>query len=79
MTKKAHGPSFHGIAALLTGLVLMLAATLLQADEPKGPVLVIPQDTYDAKSVDEGAVIEHTFVILNQGDEVLRVERVKPG
>lgn len=27
----------------------------------------------------EGEVIEHTFSVLNQGDEALEIVRVKPG
>ncbi|MBW2101964.1 MAG: hypothetical protein JRH05_04695 [Deltaproteobacteria bacterium] len=28
---------------------------------------------------DEGEIIEHSFVVLNQGDQPLQISRVRPG
>ena len=45
----------------------------------KGPILVIKEETVDLKEVKEGEVIEHTFQVLNQGDQTLEIKSVKPG
>jgi len=42
------------------------------------PILSIDEQTFDAREVDEGAVIEHAFKILNKGDQPLEITKVKP-
>lgn len=50
------------------------------SDEAQGvPQLALKQQIHDFKDVIEGEVLEHTFEVLNQGDEPLILERVKPG
>ncbi|RLB31632.1 MAG: hypothetical protein DRH20_15565 [Deltaproteobacteria bacterium] len=44
-----------------------------------GPRMVLKETTFDFKEVDEGEIIEHSFVVLNQGDQPLQISRVKPG
>jgi len=48
------------------------------AAEISGPHLVVPETNFDFKEVKEGEKIEHTFTIVNKGDEVLEIDRVKP-
>ncbi|NTV33495.1 MAG: DUF1573 domain-containing protein, partial [Deltaproteobacteria bacterium] len=40
--------------------------------------MVLKQQIHDFKSVLEGEILTHIFEILNQGDEPLKLERVKP-
>jgi len=40
--------------------------------------MALKQQIHDFKNVLEGEVLEHTFEVQNQGDEPLRIERVKP-
>lgn len=47
--------------------------------EPNGPRMLIKEREFDFKKVKEGQVIEHTFQVLNQGDQTLEIENVKPG
>jgi hypothetical protein len=41
--------------------------------------MVLKEKTVDYKEVDEGEVIEHVFKVLNEGDQPLQIEKVKPG
>jgi len=38
----------------------------------------LKQQIHDFKNVLEGELLTHTFELLNQGDEALKIERVKP-
>ncbi|MEJ2587676.1 MAG: hypothetical protein P8165_08875 [Deltaproteobacteria bacterium] len=49
------------------------------AEETTGPKVVIENPDFDFKSVDEGTVVEHTFKVLNQGDQTLKIFSVRPG
>ncbi len=40
--------------------------------------MVLKQQIHDFKNVLEGEILTHTFQVLNQGDAVLKIERVKP-
>jgi len=40
--------------------------------------MVLKQQIHDFKSVLEGEILTHTFELLNQGDEALKIEQVKP-
>jgi hypothetical protein len=43
-----------------------------------GPKAVIEEKIYDAGDVQLGDVIEHTFLIKNEGDAMLRITEVRP-
>ena len=49
------------------------------AQEKAVPKMVVTEQSHDFKEVLEGAVIEHRFTIVNQGQETLLIEDVKPG
>lgn len=55
------------------GILLLLPA--LCSAEPR---MVIKQQIHDFKTVLQGDILTHTFEVFNQGDEDLKVERVKP-
>ena len=67
---------------LLTGIILIILISLFAypaiAQEVKGPMMVLKECVFDFKEVNEGEVIEHTFRVLNQGDEILEIKTVKP-
>ena len=44
-----------------------------------GPKMMIKEPSFDFKDVKEGATIEHTFQVLNMGDQTLKIKKVKPG
>ncbi len=45
----------------------------------RGPRMVLKERAFDFKEVMEGEVVEHIFKVLNQGDETLKIIRVRPG
>jgi hypothetical protein len=40
---------------------------------------VLPERSFDFKEVEEGRTVEHSFKVLNKGDEVLEIRKVNPG
>jgi hypothetical protein len=49
------------------------------AEPVSGPKIVLKEKHHDFEEVDEGAVVEHSFELRNQGDQVLEIQRVNPG
>lgn len=49
------------------------------AEEGGSPKLVVDQTEHDFGEVKEGDAIEHTFRLLNKGDQPLMIEKVQPG
>ncbi|MCJ7687369.1 MAG: hypothetical protein MUO68_24080 [Desulfobacteraceae bacterium] len=49
------------------------------AQEAQGPKMVLKERVFDFEEVKEGEVVEHTFIVLNQGEETLEIKKVKPG
>ncbi len=49
------------------------------AREAKGPKIIIKEQVHDFKDIKEGETIEHTFRVFNEGDETLKITKVKPG
>lgn len=49
------------------------------AEAPSGPSIVLPERSFDFKEVEEGKTVEHSFKVLNKGNEVLEIRKVNPG
>ena len=49
------------------------------AASQKAPVINVPEPSHYLGEVPEGIVINHDFKIKNTGEDVLRIERVRPG
>ena len=69
---------------LCIGLCMLVLCFITQlslawAQKVIGPKMVLKEKTVDYKEVDEGEVIEHVFKVLNEGDQPLQIEKVKPG
>lgn len=62
-------------AAILFPLGLACAAP---GGTISGPQLHLGAATFDFGQVTEGAVLAHTFVLLNRGDQPLLIENVSP-
>jgi hypothetical protein len=45
----------------------------------QGPKMVIKEPVSDFGEVMEGAVVNHTFQVINEGDQTLLIKDVKPG
>ena len=68
-----------GFAALACIVLLITHGYLSSADESKGPMMVLEEREFDCGKVLEGKTIEHTFKVLNRGDQTLKIIAVKPG
>ena len=66
------------MAVFFTSLICLCAYSA-GAEAASGPKMVLKELEFDCGEVKEGAVIEHTFSVLNRGDETLEIIRVKPG
>jgi hypothetical protein len=64
-----------GISLLLT-VYWIFPAT---ASDSKTPKMVLDEKVFDAKDIEEGKVIEHSFRIRNEGDAALELLKVAPG
>ncbi len=63
----------------ITILILLITAYPLISHGSSGPRLLIEAKEFDFKEVQEGKAVEHTFKVLNQGDQTLEIHRVNPG
>lgn len=45
----------------------------------QGPRMVIKEQVSDFDEVMEGAVVSHSFQVINEGDQTLLIKDVKPG
>jgi len=70
----------HRLALVLTAafLVHLNAAHAAQADKDTGPQIQLTETTHDFGEVDEGALLEHRFKVLNPGNQTLHIEKVSP-
>ena len=58
---------------------IALWGDMVLAQHNKGPRISVEGREFDFKEVKEGTVLEHTFKILNIGDEPLKIISVRPG
>jgi|GEM_PF-1084042 len=59
-------------------LILVSFMTLMDYALAEGPSLRFNETRYDFGSVKKGEKIEHEFEFQNEGNEVLRIERLIP-
>ena len=59
-------------------LVFCLSVTVCAEETVSGPVMVIKEPSFDFKEVKVDVTVEHTFRVLNKGDKVLEIKKVKP-
>ncbi|MFH1123607.1 MAG: hypothetical protein V1758_08085 [Pseudomonadota bacterium] len=69
---------------MLRTLVFLLAALCFILDPDSslgkggGPKMVVNEKNFDFGPVDQWEMVEHAFLIENQGDVTLRIEKVSP-
>lgn len=66
------------MALLVLLLSTFLGPTVL-AQENRGPRIVVKEQVFDFKEIKEGSVVQHTFKVLNEGDQTLEIKSVRPG
>jgi hypothetical protein len=60
-------------------LSLFVYPSVSAAEELSGPRLVIKERIFEHEKVEQGAIVEHTFQVRNEGDETLEIKKVVPG
>lgn len=66
--------------SLALGTLILIFSSLAPAQQRvAGPKMVIKERDFDFGEVREGAVITHSFKILNSGNETLTIVKVNPG
>ncbi|MBN1830241.1 MAG: hypothetical protein JW884_14005 [Deltaproteobacteria bacterium] len=66
---------------IIAAAVFLLAAggAIAAQKQGRGPALRIDGDYFDCGVVDEGSIIERTFIVKNIGDQELLIAGVEPG
>ncbi|HOP47426.1 MAG TPA: hypothetical protein PK874_07165 [Desulfobacteraceae bacterium] len=62
---------------LICGMILY--SYNVTAEEISGPKLVLKEKVFDFGNVIQGEIIEHAFIVANEGDKHLEITRVNPG
>ena len=66
--------------ATILALILMCGSGHSDvADQGRAPKMVLKEQGFDFGEVKQGEVITHTFEVLNQGNEILKIKKVNPG
>jgi len=66
-----------GSFSLIFWIVISFGIALAQ--QAIGPKIVLEERYFDAKQIKQGGIIEHTFKVLNTGDQTLEIKKVNPG
>ena len=69
----------YRLLAMICIALFSLCAYASLAQEAGGPKMILKERLFDFGEVKEGKIIRHTFEVLNQGDEILNIEKVTPG
>ena len=59
---------------MVLGIAAMLSSTVLGA-----PLMHLPEQEFDFGYVPQNSKVSHVFMIYNNGDDSLRIEKVVPG
>jgi hypothetical protein len=58
---------------------IVVSFDIALAQQAIGPRIVLEERYFDAKQIKEGGIIEHSFKVLNTGDQTLEIQNVNPG
>jgi len=58
--------------------ILMIAFCVVIGQAFATPLLRLPEETFDFGFVEEGAVLEHEFILYNDGTEPLLIKDILP-
>ena len=78
---KAEDGNMKRVFQILLSVFLLSAfwGHTLLAQESRGPKIVVKEPVFDFKEIKEGDVVQHTFKVLNEGDQILEIKNVRPG
>ncbi len=64
--------------SMIPVLVILNFSFIAIAQDKAIPKMVIQERIYNAGEIDEGRVIEHAFIVENQGGDTLLLNKVTP-
>jgi hypothetical protein len=65
------------VFCLATLLISLVVDARSLAESAQAPKMVLKERIFDFKQVYEGQTVTHNFLVFNQGDDTLKIERVK--
>jgi hypothetical protein len=65
--------------ALFCCMIFFFFSSAAPGQQVTGPQMVMTETSHDFKEVGEGAVLEHSFQVINRGSQVLEIKNVNPG
>ena len=67
--------------AVAMAALILAAVTAVPggAEKISAPRMVLEQTDFDFREVEEGEVLTHDFIVRNEGDKPLEIEKVTPG
>ena len=68
----------HWLSGLTSLALVLICSNLAPADQGGAPKMILKAQNFYFGEVMEGEVITHTFEVLNQGDKMLKIEKVNP-
>lgn len=69
----------RAVKVVLFLFLVYLAASFVSQAQAEGPKLLIPQTSFDFGYVPPQSVISHYYLVKNVGEDILKIENVKPG
>ena len=68
---------WQSVPLLFFSLVFCVNYSLAQDDQ--SPRIVVKEQVFDFKEVDQGEDLVHIFKVVNTGSQLLEIKKVKPG
>ena len=69
----------RAVKVVLFLFLVYLAGSFVSQAQAEGPKLLIPQTSFDFGYVPPQSVISHYYMVKNVGEDILKIEKVKPG
>jgi hypothetical protein len=66
-------------ATLVLFLISLFWSCTAMAQDVLRPKMVLKEQSFDFSEVMEGQIVQHTFQVLNEGNQTLLIKSVKPG
>ena len=69
----------RAVTAVLFLFLVYLSGSFVSQAQAEGPKLLIPQTSFDFGYTPPQSVISHYYLVKNVGEDILKIESVKPG
>jgi hypothetical protein len=69
----------RAVRVILILFLVYLVGSFISQAQAEGPKLLIPQTMFDFGYVPPQSVISHYYMVKNVGEDILKIEKVKPG